>query len=90
LRPLLVNPNMPENTYPAVDRRANNAQPVQQRWFRREPGLVVVLIGLGVMLLALLLPQEHRTFAFYPAVAIVVIGTLITLRHGPDQHRDFQ
>ena len=81
---------MPENTYPATERRSPNTQPVRRSWFRREPGLAVVIVALVVMLLALLLPQEHRTSAFYPAVALVVIGTLLTLRHGPDQHRDFK
>jgi hypothetical protein len=28
--------------------------------------------------------------AFYPAIALVVIGTLLTLRHGPDKHQDFR
>jgi len=42
------------------------------------------------MLLALVLPQEQRSIVFYPAIAIVVIGTLLTLRHGPDRHRDFR
>jgi hypothetical protein len=81
---------MPENTYPAVERRADNTQPLQRSWFRREPGLVTVFAGLGVMLLALVLPQEQRSIVFYPAIAIVVIGTLLTLRHGPDRHRDFR
>ena len=93
MRPLLVNPNMPENTYPAVERRepaSHDAQPVQRSWLRREPGLVTVFLGLGVMLLALLLPQELRTMAFYPSIALIVIGTLLTLSHGPDKHQDFR
>ncbi|HXF23060.1 MAG TPA: hypothetical protein VN602_00975 [Gemmatimonadaceae bacterium] len=81
---------MPENTYAAAERRSDNAQPVRRNWFRREPGLTAVFLGLGVMLLALLLPQEQRTMAFYPAIALVVIGTLLTLRHGPDKHQDFR
>jgi hypothetical protein len=86
--PLSVNSNMPENTYPAAERRLENAQPVTRRWFRREPGLAIVLLGLFVMLLALLIPQELRTIAFYPALVLVVLGTFLTLRHGPDQHRN--
>jgi hypothetical protein len=81
---------MPENTYPAVERRSDAGRPVQRSWFRREPGLASVFLGLGVMLLALLLPQERRTLAFYPAIALIVIGTLLTLRHGPDKHQDFR
>jgi len=81
---------MPENTYAAAERRSDGAQPVRRNWFRREPGLTAVFLGLGVMLLALLLPQEQRTMAFYPAIALVVIGTLLTLRHGPDKHQDFR
>lgn len=81
---------MPENTYPAIDRRANNPQAVQRSWLRREPGLATVFAGLGVMLLALLLPQEQRMLAFYPAIAIVVVGVFLTLRHGPDRHQDFR
>lgn len=81
---------MPENTYPAVERRADNPQPTQRSWFRREPGLATVFLGLGVMLLALLLPQELRTFVFYPAIAFIIVGTFVTLRHGPDRHQNFR
>lgn len=88
--PLAVNSNMPDNTYTAVEHRAEIAQPGVRSWFRREPGLAMVFLGLFVMLLALLIPQELRTLAFYPALALVVIGTFLTLRHGPDQHRDFR
>jgi anti-sigma factor RsiW len=81
---------MPQNSYPAAERREQHAPSAQPRWLRREPGLATVLLGLGVMVLALLLPQEQRTLAFYPAIALLVIGTFLTLRHGPDRHRDFQ
>lgn len=42
------------------------------------------------MLLALLLPQELRTFVFYPAIAFIIVGTFVTLRHGPDRHQNFR
>ena len=42
------------------------------------------------MLLAWLLPQEQRTIAFYPAIAFIIVGTFLTLRHGPDLHQNFR
>jgi len=42
------------------------------------------------MFLALLLPQEQRTIALYPAIAFIIVGTLLTLRRGPDRHENFR
>jgi hypothetical protein len=84
---------MPDNTYSASDRGAQQVPGAQRErsrflnWFRREPGLATVFLGLAAMILALLLPREVRTLAFYPGVVITVAGTLITLRHGPDRPR---
>lgn len=81
---------MTENTFLAAESRGNNSNNVARPWFRRESGLVTVFLGLAVMLLALLLPQDARIFAFYPGIACVIVGTFLTLRHGPDVHREFR
>jgi len=79
---------MTEPTYPAVERRAEAVQPDSRSLLRREPGLATLFLGLAVMLLALILPQEHRTFAFYPALVCVAIGTFLILRHGPERPKN--
>jgi len=79
---------MPNQIDQAADSRAKAIPSVSSRWFRREPGLATLFAGLAVMILALLLPQEQRTLAFYPALALVALGTLLILRHGPDRSRD--
>jgi uncharacterized membrane protein SirB2 len=56
-------------------------------WFRRELALAVSFLGLGVMVLALLLPHELRIFAFYPALGVIAVGVVLTLLHGPDRPR---
>jgi hypothetical protein len=75
---------MSEQKIPQVDRRASAAEPAPRPWVRREPGLAVLTLGLAVMILALVLPHEHRTFAFYPALLCVGIGVIMTLHHGPE------
>lgn len=56
-------------------------------WFRRELALAVSFLGLGVMVLALLLPHELRIYVFYPALGIIAVGVILTLLHGPDRPR---
>lgn len=40
------------------------------------------------MLITLILPMEHRTFAFYPALVLVGVGVFLTLRHGPERPKN--
>ena len=56
-----------------------------QRFHRREPGLATIILGFAIMLITLVLPMEHRAFAFYPALVVIGAGILLTLRHGPDE-----
>jgi hypothetical protein len=79
---------MPEHIEHAADRRAKDIQTASGPWYRREPGLATLFAGLGVMILAFLLPQEQRALVFYPSLALLAVGTLLTLRHGPDRSGD--
>ncbi|HEY7896787.1 MAG TPA: hypothetical protein VIC03_00085 [Gemmatimonadaceae bacterium] len=79
---------MPEQTYSAADRRARAGEPDSLPFHRREPGVATLLLGLAVMLLALILPQELRTFAFYPGLVCIAIGLFLTLRHGPERPKN--
>jgi hypothetical protein len=79
---------MPEPTNHAENHRAAAVQTSSRAFLKREPGLAILLLGLAAMILALILPQEHRTFAFYPALACVGIGVILTLRHGPDRPKN--
>jgi hypothetical protein len=78
---------MSDNSNPGFNRRAESGVSADS-WYRREPGLATLILGLIVMILAFLFPQEQRTLAFYPAVAFIVVGTLMTLRHGPDRPKE--
>lgn len=79
---------MPNQSDRPADGRAITAAPPAGNLLRREPGLATLFLGLAVMILALILPQEQSTLAFYPAVAIIAIGTILTLRHGPDRSKE--
>jgi hypothetical protein len=68
----------------AAEPRVMAAKADSRPWIRREPGLAVLIAGLIVMILALILPMQHRAFAFYPGLVIVGAGILMTLRHGPE------
>ena len=84
---------MTQNTYNNAAKRGGSprnpaaASPAPKSLARREPGLATLVLGLAVMLITLILPQEHRPLAFYPALVCVGIGVIMTLRHGPDQPR---
>jgi hypothetical protein len=78
---------MPDNSIQTSALRAERSGAAGS-WYRREPGLATLFLGLIVMILAFLFPPEQRTLAFYPAVAFIVVGTLMTLRHGPDRPKD--
>lgn len=79
---------MPNQSDKPADGRAIAVAPASGSLPRREPGLATLFLGLAVMILALILPQEHRILAFYPAVAVIAIGTILTLRRGPDRSKD--
>lgn len=83
---------MPENTSSRDSRAASAslsaAAPTPERSLvRREPGIVTLIVGLAVMAMTLLLPNEHRPIAVYPALALIAVGVLLILRHGPDPER---
>lgn len=82
---------MPENPYDRDNRAApslSSTAPTPERSLvRREPGIVTLIVGLAVMAMTLLLPHEHRPIAVYPALALIAVGVLLILRHGPDQQR---
>lgn len=68
-----------------MTQRGSRAEQADTRpWIRREPGLAVLVVGLAVMILALVLPMQHRAFAFYPGLVCVGIGIILTLGHGPE------
>ncbi|MEO7217359.1 MAG: hypothetical protein ABI026_04130 [Gemmatimonadaceae bacterium] len=75
---------MPQQTNAAAEPQSLAVQPDIRPWIRREPGLAVLLLGLVVMILALVLPMQHRAFAFYPGLVSVGIGMVLTLAHGPE------
>jgi hypothetical protein len=79
---------MPTQNNTATDGRSKAISRDARPWYRREPGLVTLFVGLAIMLVALILPMEHRTFAFYPALVVVGAGLLMTLRHGPEKPRN--
>jgi|GEM_PF-1641854 len=82
---------MPDNNYNnSPTRPTDTSAEAPKSLVRREPGLTTLMFGLAVMVVTLLLPQAHRPFAFYPALAIVAIGVLLVLRHGPDRLRNTQ
>jgi hypothetical protein len=74
------------STARSVNKNSNDSTETGN-WFRRELALAVSFLGLGVMGLALLLPHELRIFVFYPALAIIAVGVILTLLHGPDRPR---
>lgn len=83
---------MPENTSsrdnPAASTSRSSAAAAPERSLvRREPGIVTLIVGLAVMAMTLLLPNEHRPIAAYPALALIAVGVLLILRHGPDPQR---
>lgn len=67
---------------------ASNIQPDTRPFYRREPGLATLILGLGIMLIMLILPMEHRTFAFYPALAVIGAGVFLIFRHGPERPKN--
>jgi len=79
---------MTQQTDSATNARANTVKVVAQPFHKREPGLATLFVGLAIMLMTLLLPMEHRTFAFYPALVITGVGVFLTLRHGPERPKN--
>ncbi|MEO8945246.1 MAG: hypothetical protein ABI338_02015 [Gemmatimonadaceae bacterium] len=79
---------MPQQTDSPTTARAQAIQTAAQPFYRREPGLATLFSGLAIMLITLILPMEHRTFAFYPALALVGVGVFLTLRHGPERPKN--
>ena len=79
---------MPNQSDKPADGRAIAVAPVSGSVLRRESGLATLVLGLAVMIVALILPQEQRILAFYPAIAIIAIGIILTLRHGPDRSKE--
>ena len=86
--PLPINSKMPQQTESPTTTRAQAIQPVALPFYRREPGLATLFLGLAIMLITLILPTEHRTFAFYPALVVIGAGVMLTLRHGPERPKN--
>ncbi|MEO7104279.1 MAG: hypothetical protein ABI311_12845 [Gemmatimonadaceae bacterium] len=79
---------MPQQPDSATTAGAQTIQAADRPFHRREPGIATLFLGLAIMLLTLILPMEHRTFAFYPALAVIGVGVFLTLRHGPDRSKN--
>ena len=86
--PLLLNSHMLQQTDSLTTASAQAIQADTRPFHRREPGIATLILGLAIMLIALILPMEHRTFAFYPALAVIGVGVFLTLRHGPDRPKN--
>lgn len=79
---------MPQQPDSPPTARAQALPTAARPFHRREPGLATLILGLAVMLITLILPMEHRTFAFYPALVLVGVGVFLTLRHGPERPKN--
>ncbi|MEO7042181.1 MAG: hypothetical protein ABI035_07970 [Gemmatimonadaceae bacterium] len=79
---------MTQQTDSPTTARAQALPTVAQPFYRREPGLATLILGLAIMLFTLILPTEHRTFAFYPALVVIGAGIFLTLRQGPERPKN--